>query len=253
MIAIIRPGLVRQDRLILIGALLLLSVLAAAAIWGWQASPYGRYLGHEGGGGDLVLEVAAFAAGWLLMIVAMMLPTTIPLVASFAMLVRRRDGYRTLVGLVVAAYVLTWSAFGLAAYVADRGIHAAVEAIPLLAAYPQLVMGATLAIAGLWQFSPLKYRCLDECRSPLGFVLHRWRGADPRREAFALGVAHGIFCIGCCWSMMLVMFGVGMGNLAWMLLLGAVMAIEKNATWGRRMTRPLGVALLLAAVAAISA
>lgn len=243
----------RHDRAILVGALLLLSALAAAVIVGWQASPYGRYLGHDAGGGALVLEMTAFAAGWLLMIVAMMLPTTIPLVASFAILVGRRDARRALVGLLVAGYLVTWSAFGAAAYVADRLIHVGVETIPLLATHPQLVMGATLLVAGLWQFSPLKYRCLDECRSPLGFVLHRWRGVEPRREAFGLGIAHGMFCIGCCWSMMLVMFGVGMGNLAWMLLLGAVMAVEKNATWGRRISRPLGVGLLLAALLAISA
>jgi predicted metal-binding membrane protein len=95
---------------------------------------------------------------------------------------------------------------------------------------------------------PLKYRCLEECRSPLGFVLQRWQGLRPAREAVALGVAHGLFCVGCCWSLMLVMFGLGLGSLAWMLAFGTVMAVEKNLPWGRRLGRPLGLALLAGAV-----
>ncbi len=102
----------------------------------------------------------------------------------------------------------------------DRGIHAAVDALPWLAEHPQLIIATTLRAAGLWQFSPLRDRCLEECRSPLGFVLNRWRGPSERREALAMGVAHGAFCVGCCWSLMLVMFGVGLGSLAAMLVLG---------------------------------
>ena len=83
-------------------------------------------------------------------------------------------------------------------------------------------------------------------------VVERWRAERPRREAFTLGVAHGLFCIGCCWSMMLVMFGLGLGSLLWMLALGTVMAIEKNAPWGRRVGRPLGVLLVVAAIAAVA-
>lgn len=242
----------RHDHAILAGSIALLALAAAAAIWVWQASPYGRYLHHAGDGIAPALEMGLFALGWLLMIVAMMLPTTVPLVAAFAALTSRRSNRLTLVALVVLGYLAAWSTFGVAAWVADRGIHAGVEAIPLLRTYPQLVIGATLALAAGWQVSPLKRRCLDECRSPLTFVLRRWQGNAPRREAIRLGVAHGVFCIGCCWALMLVMFGVGMGNLAWMLVLGAVMAIEKNAPWGRRMTRPLAVVLVLAAIAAVS-
>jgi len=93
-------------------------------------------------------------------------------------------------------------------------------------------------------FSPLRDRCLDECRSPLGFVLNRWRGTSERREALLMGVAHGAFCVGCCWTLMLLMFPFGAGSLAWMLVLGIVMAIEKNVPWGSRIGRPLGVVLL---------
>ena len=242
----------RPDRAILAAALLLLAALASFAILAWQASPYGRYLHHETPTVELPLEVGLFAVGWLLMVVAMMLPTTIPLVGTFAMFVSRRPQRGQLVSLLLAGYVATWSAFGVAAFLADRLLHATVAAVPFLAAHPQVILAATLGLAGAWQFSSLKYRCLDECRSPLGFVLNRWQGVAPGSEAFRLGVAHGLFCIGCCWSLMLVIFGLGMGNLAWMLAFGGVMAIEKNAAWGRRISRPLGVLLVVAAVLAVA-
>ena len=158
-----------------------------------------------------------------------------------------------LVGLLLAGYLACGPGSASGRGSLDRGIHAAVDALPWLAAHPQLILGATLLAAGLWQFSPLRDRCLDECRSPLGFVMNRWRGVSERREAFAMGVAHGAFCVGCCWSLMLVMFGVGPRNVAAMLALGGLTAVEKNLPWGRRLTRPLGVVLVLAAVYAVAA
>ena len=129
----------------------------------------------------------------------------------------------------------------------------AVDALPWLAEHPQLILAATLLAAGLWQFSPLRDRCLDECRSPLGFVMNRWRGNAPEREALSMGIAHGAFCVGCCWSLMLVMFAVGLGSVTAMIGLGALTAVEKNLPWGRRLTRPLGVVLVLAALYALTA
>jgi predicted metal-binding membrane protein len=252
MLAHLAPVRPEPYRAILLVALAGSVAIAGAALLLWQASPYGRYLHHEGGFAPLPLEAALFAVGWALMVVAMMLPSSVPLVATFAALVRRRPHPALLVALVVVGYVVTWTAFGLVAWLLDRFVHAAVDAIPFLQTYPQLIMGATLLTAGLYQFTGLKYRCLDECRSPLGFVLNRWAGKRPEREALAMGLAHGAFCVGCCWSLMLVMFGLGLGSLAWMLAFGSVMAIEKNAPWGRRIGRPLGFGLVLAAVAAVS-
>jgi predicted metal-binding membrane protein len=125
-------------------------------------------------------------------------------------------------------------------------------AIPLLSAHPQLILASTLLIAGLWQFSPLRDRCLDECRSPLGFVMNRWRGVSERREALAMGIAHGAFCVGCCWSLMLVMFGIGVSSAFLMFALGGLTAVEKNLPWGRRLSRPLGVLLVVVAVGVVS-
>jgi predicted metal-binding membrane protein len=243
----------RRDRAILGGALVALATVAWLVLALWEGSPYGAFLHHAGGAGPVALEALLFTAGWVLMIVAMMLPSSVPLIVTFGALVRRRRHPGRLVALLLLGYLLVWGAFGLAAWIGDRGIHAAVDALPWLAEHPQLIIGTTLAAAGLWQFSPLRDRCLDECRSPLGFVVNRWRGTSERAEALRMGIAHGAFCVGCCWSLMLVMFGVGLASASAMLVLGAITAIEKNLPWGRRLTHPLGVVLILAAVYAVAA
>jgi predicted metal-binding membrane protein len=230
--------------------------LAAAgwiSLWAWERSPGARFLHHASAGGSQpVAETSLFVAGWLVMTVAMMLPTTVPLLATFSGMVSRRRGHLRLVGIVVTGYLATWTAFGSGLYLADRLVHLVVEATPWLAAHPELISATVLATAGAYQFSPAKYRCLDECRSPVTFAISRWRGVRPVREAFALGVAHGRFCIGCCWPLMVVMFSVGLGSLAWMFGLGIVMAVEKNVRGGRRLGRPLGAGLLFAALATVA-
>lgn len=229
-----------------VALLVTLVVLAWCALWLWGQSPYGRFLGHHQlaavrGGGVLVL---VFVAGWTLMTIAMMLPTSIPLVALFHTMVRRRTDATRLVLLVIAGYLCIWALFGLAVYLADWGLHEAIEGIRWLETNAWLIGTATLILAGLYQFTPLKYHCLDKCRSPLMFIMEHWQGSRERAQAFRLGVRHGIFCVGCCWSLMLLMFAVGVGNLGWMLALGAVMAIEKNMPWGRKLSAPLGGVLL---------
>ena len=134
-----------------------------------------------------------------------------------------------------------------------RGLLCAGRAVGVAQRSGGWLGSAVIAMAGAFQFSALKHRCLDKCRTPLSFVIEHWRGAAPQREAFALGAHHGLFCVGCCWALMLLMFAVGTGSLGWMLLLAAVMAIEKNLPWGRRLSAPLGVALLgWAAVLAVA-
>jgi len=106
------------------------------------------------------------------------------------------------------------------------------------------VLGATvLVLAGAYQFSSLKYQCLDKCRSTLSFIISHWTGKSEKMQALRLGLHHGVFCVGCCWSLVLLMLAVGSGNIGWMLVLGAVMAIEKNLPWGRRVSKPLGILL----------
>ena len=239
----------------------LMALLTAAAwltLWLWTASPYGRYLDHGGWleaglagavcralpAGEVVLPAALYAGGWLLMTAAMMLPTALPLLEVFRRMTAARADHARLLALVILGYLGAWSGFGLVAHLADRGIHAVVLQSPWLTFNGWLLGAAVLALAGTFQFSALKYRCLDKCRAPLSFVMQHWRGDDTRVQALRLGAHHGAFCVGCCWALMLLMFAVGTGNVGWMLILAAAMAIEKNMPWGRRISAPLGAALI---------
>jgi predicted metal-binding membrane protein len=235
----------RKVFLVVVGALI---TLAWLVLWAWGQSPYGRFLNHHFLG-EVNLEdgaffILAFLAGWTLMIVAMMLPTSLPLVALFRILVRQRPDHLRLVGLLLAGYLSIWMLFGILVYLSDWGLHQVVEQATWLAANVWVIGAGTLILAGLYQFTPLKYHCLEKCRSPLGFVTEHWRGNHEQAQSFQLGLHHGIFCLGCCWSLMLLMFAIGVGNIGWMLALGTVMAVEKNLPWGRRLSVPLGLALL---------
>lgn len=228
-------------------------VLAWLALWIWERSPYGRYLNHGElgslggfGGADGVLFAAAlYIAGWTLMTVAMMLPTTLPLVTIFRRLTMQRADRGQLLILLIGGYLGIWMVFGIAAHLADWVLHEIVERSRWLTVNSWVIGAGTLLVAGGFQFTSLKYRCLDKCRAPLSFVMKHWRGGGERWQAFRLGVNHGAYCVGCCWALMLLMFGVGIGNVGWMLGLGAVMAVEKNMPWGRRLSAPLGAALIL--------
>jgi predicted metal-binding membrane protein len=226
----------------------LLISLAWCALWIWERSPYGRYLNHdqlgEIGAGSLLLPALLYVSGWTLMTVAMMLPTTLPLLDIFRRLTMRRADHFYLMGLLITGYLSIWLVFGIAAHGADWVLHEIVERSSWLDANAWLIGAGMLLLAGAFQFSRLKYRCLDKCRAPLSFVTGYWRGRHERRNAFLLGIRHGIFCVGCCWALMLLMFAVGVGNIAWMLALGAIMAAEKNLPWGRSLSSPLGFALL---------
>ena len=224
----------------------------------WEQSPYGRYLEHgrwtELGfaaaicgvlpGGDMLLPGLLYAGGWLLMLATMMLPTTLPLLQRFDCLAATRGDRVELIALLILGYLLVWLGFGVAAHLLDAALHAMVQRSDWLTINAWVLGAVVLLIAGLFQFSRLKYRCLDKCRTPLSFIMQHWHGITPRRDAFLLGTHHGVFCVGCCWAIMLLMFVVSTGNVGWMLVLGGVMGIEKNAAWGRKLSRPLGLALI---------
>ena len=178
------------------------------------------------------------------MTAAMMLPTVLPLLHRFERLTAARADRRVLVALLIAGYLLVWAAFGLAAHLLDTALHLIVGQSAWLAVNGWVLGALVLAMAGAFQFTRLKYRCLDRCRTPLSFIAQYWRGRRPKWNAFLLGGHHGAFCVGCCWAIMLLMFVVGTGNVGYMLVLGAIMALEKNAPWGRRLSHPLGFALL---------
>ncbi len=264
------PGLLAQPgggRALFFPLLALLVVAAWAVLWLWDASPYGRYLEHAGWGdagalaalcraipqGELVVPAALHAAAWVLMIAAMMLPTTFPLLAMFRRVTGARPDADRLATLTVLGFFAVWIVFGVAAHVVDAAVRAAAAENAWFVANGWKVGAAVLAAAGLFQWSSLKYRCLEACRSPFTFVAARWHGLSPSREALRIGVDHGVFCVGCCWALMLTMFVVGVGSIGWMLVLAAVMAAEKNLPFGRRLRTPVGLGLLGGAAAIVLA
>lgn len=225
-----------------------LTALAWWALWAGGSSPWGHSLFHSGHAmamdGSPVALAGLFVFGWTLMTVAMMLPTSAPLILLFHRMIAGRARAGLLMGSLVGGYLAVWISFGLAVHLALRALRTAAAGVPLLDRNPWAMSAGILLVAGLYQFSSLKYACLDKCRSPLMFVTARWHGIRPARESFRLGAAHGAYCVGCCWSLMLIMFAAGMGSLGWMLVLGAAMAAEKNFSWGRRLSPVLGIVLI---------
>jgi len=233
----------RRYFLLVMGALI---TLAWLALWAWGQTPYARFLSHHHldelrGSGSLML---VFIAGWTVMIVAMMLPTSLPLIALFRRLTCQRLDSSRMVVLLIIGYLGVWTLFGVTIYSGDLILHQAVEHSTWLRANVWALGAMTIALAGVYQFTPLKYRCLDKCRSPFSFIMEHWRGRHDEAQAFRLGAHHGLFCLGCCWSLMLLMFAIGVGNLGLMLALAVVMGIEKNMPWGKKISAPLGVILL---------
>jgi len=242
------------------GGLVALAWLALAL---WAKSPYGRFLDHGGWtdvsfaarictaipAGEALVPALLYVSGWALMLSAMMLPTTFPLLEIFRRITAGRADQRALISLLILGYLAAWGLFGLASHVLDLGVHALARQSAWLALNAWVLGVGLLALAGLFQFSALKYRCLEKCRTPLSFVIAHWRGKAEARQALLLGLRHGMFCVGCCWAIMLLMFVVGTGSVGWMLALGAVMAVEKNMPWGRKLSAPLGAALLTTAAA----
>lgn len=241
-----------------LGLVATLSVAAWVVLAAWSASPYARYLDHGGWGepglfaslcrslpqGEFALLALLYALAWMLMITAMMLPTTLPLLAVFSRMTASRPDADGLLARAGVGYAVAWLGFGLLAHGLDSVLHLAATNAVWLLGRGELIGALVLVGAGAFQFSALKYRCLERCQAPFAFVTSRWHGHHPSREAFRIGLDHGLFCIGCCWALMLVMFVVGMGNLGWMLVVAAAMAAEKNLPLGRRLRAPLGMGLM---------
>jgi predicted metal-binding membrane protein len=159
---------------------------------------------------------------WLLMSVAMMLPTALPTIDLYVRLSRRmEEGRAVRIFLFIAGYLVAWGAFGAVA----AGAQVALGALPDGILPPLVGAGRLLILIGAYQLSPLKQVCLDLCRNPLLFLMSRWREDLP--GTLGLGVQHGVICIGCCWALMLLMFIGGTMNLVWMALLGLAMLAEK--------------------------
>ena len=143
--------------------------------------------------------------------------------------------------LLVAGYLGVWTAFAVVVHAADLGLHRTVDSVGWLDVHAWIVSAATILLVGVYQFTPLKYRCLDKCRSPLSFIMEHWRPG--RTGALQIGLRHGAWCVGCCWALMAALFALGVMSIGWMAFIAALIAAEKLLPW--RVATSRGIALLL--------
>ncbi|MBV9383274.1 MAG: DUF2182 domain-containing protein [Streptosporangiaceae bacterium] len=224
-------------------AVALLLVVAAGA---WAATvAVARSMGMAGMTGTMGLGLAAFVAVWTLMMAAMMLPSVAPTASLYARTVRSNRAMR-IAGLV-AGYLAVWAAAGLPAY-GLAWLTGWVTGRHPSAAHALGV--AAFAIAGAYQLSWLKDRCLAHCRSPLGLLLHYGSYRGKLRD-LRVGAHHGGYCLGCCWALMVILVAVGVMNFVAMVALAALVLAEKAWAWGPVAGRVAGVALLALAVATV--
>ena len=232
------------DQVLLVGILLALSAVAWFATSGLAGGDMrvGLLTGdgemHSTSGGTLGL----FMATWLVMMIAMMFPSVSPVVLVFHRWAASRGRPATATWSFVTGYLTVWGSIGLLYYGLLVALH--MWAPPGAAAVR--VGGGIVLLAGLYQLTPLKYACLSRCRSPLSFVMqYGTRLGRGYLGPFRVGLAHGLYCLGCCWSLMVVLVLLGAMNLAWMALIAGVILVEKVFPGGRWIPRVSGLGIAL--------
>lgn len=224
------------------------------------------YLAHMGqdmsgsGGGESVGPGAAMAmprlqawgateltllfSMWVIMMVAMMVPSVTPLVLTFLRADQRR-GTRRVAGRaagLVSGYILAWLAFSLVATAGQGALHSIGLMSPMMVSTSTTLGGLILVTAGLFQFTPLKRACLRRCRSPAGFLMEHWQRG--RRGVVGLGLRHGLYCVGCCWALMALLFVAGVMNLLWVAAIAGFVLVEKMAPRGDTLGHLAGAAMV---------
>jgi predicted metal-binding membrane protein len=198
-----------------------------------------------------VTSFAIIAAMWGAMTLAMMLPSAAPMILTYAEIAdtAARKGERIVSPFVLAAgYSAVWLGFAAAATLGQFVFTRAAWLDAVMAPANELFSGVIFIAAGAYQFTALKHACLTQCQRPFPFFFTNW--ASTSRGVFRLGFIQGLYCLGCCWAMMLLMFAVGVMNVIWMAALGVVMTFEKIGS-GKRFTYVVGAALIAGGVAFI--
>jgi predicted metal-binding membrane protein len=190
----------------------------------------------------VLVALIVFLACWQVMTVGMMLPSSMPMVYMMVHASRQQRRPRAVQAVFLAGYAFVWTAFSLVAFLGDTQIHWLFHHWFWLYTHSWIIGATTFAVAGVFQFSPLKGRCLKQCRSPFSFFVRYYRQGVG--AAWRLGLRHGAFCLGCCWALMLVMFGIGVSSLLSMALLTGVMVVEKTYPGGQRLSPVIGIILL---------
>ena len=265
----------KKDRVIIVAAIVIIAAIAWAytvylagpggAMGGMEMASDGSRGGHAaesdasmgGSGMEMGMAMANMRSWraadfglmyvmWAVMMVAMMAPSATPMLLMFATVNRRRRERAAPyvpVGMFLAGYIIVWAAFSLAATGGNWGLHQASLLSSMMGESTSGYLGgALLLLAGAFQWSPLKYNCLKQCRTPMGFLMTSWR--EGHVGGLRMGLEHGAYCLGCCWALMLLLFVLGIMNLVWIAALAAFVLAEKVAPMGEWVSRVTGALLL---------
>ena len=241
----------RRDRILIWTCLVLVSALAWAYLvhldrqmsaslqYDTKMAEMGMTLDKPWAAADMFFTFAM----WAVMMVGMMAGTAAPVLLLFAAMRagRGEPGVRLAVLTFGLGYITAWVGFSACAALAQWALHQAAMLSPAMVASSPILGGGILIAAGAYQLTPLKGACLRQCRSPLGFLMTNWR--DGMQGALQMGWRHGVYCLGCCWALMCVLFAVGVMNLAWVAAIAAFVFVEKAVPRGRWVSRLSGAAL----------
>lgn len=230
-----------RERSVVLGALLVLATLAWVWLI-WQS----HMMDKQAMGLTMGMSALLFIATWIVMMVAMMFPASAPMILTFSTIsASKRQQQQSFVPtwVFVSSYLLVWSLCGVVAYSLALLTEMLAASFPWSMENASRLAGAVILLAGLYQLSPLKERCLAKCRTPLHFILTSWR--DGYGGAFRMGLEHGLYCLGCCWLLFVILFPLGIMNLAIMALMSGLIFTEKALPGGRLVSKIAGAGLLL--------
>lgn len=228
-----------RERNIILASLLVLAAVAWIILI-WQSSDT-QMMGLTMG-----MDAPVFLAIWIVMMIAMMFPAAAPMILTFARVHNdRREKGKAFVPtwVFVSAYLLIWTLFGVVAYAAALGIEMLAQQSMWLMDHAARIAGLVLILAGVYQLTPLKYACLSKCRSPLGFIMSSWR--EGYLGSFRMGLEHGLFCFGCCWFLFVILFPLGIMNIAAMAIITVLIFAEKSLAYGVQIAHIAAIALIV--------
>lgn len=244
--------LLKRDRLVVLGGLIAVTALTWVYLFAIAAE-----MGGIAGMAQLrpwtALDASLMFIMWAVMMIGMMVPSATPVILLYARVCRRQsNGEQPLVptGAFTMGYITAWAAFSIAATALQWGLEQTALLSPMMVSTSSLFGGLVLIVAGVYQWMPYKNACLSRCRSPIEFLSTHWRAGV--KGAFVMGLEHGLYCLGCCWALMILLFVGGVMNLLWVAAIAIFVLVEKVAPFGRVVGQVGAVLFVLAGLAVIA-